>query len=90
MGTSRPDLSNLVDIDNIPDDIPTKTKIELVANAVGKQNTKINTMSDDIAEIKTLVKSLLLTGKLLIISVPIIAVLFSGAAWLILHVTVIK
>ena len=85
---SSPDLQNLVDINNIPEDIPTNAKIQIIASAVGKQNNDISKINTNLDEIKLALNSALNTAKVLIIAVPIIAVLFSGAAWLLLHVTI--
>jgi hypothetical protein len=91
---SNPNLHN---IENLPDleailaddsDIPTRIKINLVAQSVGRQNVKISSIADDVAEIKTTFKSIQFIAKLLIISVPIVAAVFSGATWLFFHITI--
>ena len=82
------DLKQLVDIDNIPEDIPTNAKIQIIASAVGKTKQDISQINTNLDEIKLALNSALNTAKVLIIAVPIIAVIFSGAAWLVLHVTI--
>lgn len=93
MSGSSPDLHALLDDEGVKeyDDIPTNVKINLIARAVGKHkeetNQKISGISKDVTDIKLMVQSAVTIGRALVISVPIIAIVFSGAAWLFLHVT---
>lgn len=92
MSASSPDLQDLLSESSDLDDIPSNVKINLIARAVGKHkedtNKRLDQVSNDVSTIKNTIQSAVGTARLLIIAVPIIAVLFSGGAWLLLHVTV--
>lgn len=68
------------------DDLPTGTAVRVLLRLVGAQQTQVGAMQGEIAEIKALVKSAIMFGKLLAGLVPIIAAATTALIWAIRNI----
>jgi len=63
------------------DDLPTGTAVRVLLRLVGAQQQQVGAMQGEIAEIKALVKTAIMFGKLLAGLVPIIAAATTALIW---------
>ena len=61
--------------------LPTGTAVRVLLRLVGAQQTQVGAMQGEIAEIKALVKSAIMFGRLLAGLVPIIAAATTALIW---------
>lgn len=63
------------------DELPTGTAVRVLLGLVREQQQQINSVSREVGEIKTLVRTSILTGKVLGGLIPIVAAATTGLIW---------